>query len=374
MFTIDIITDLEECRRVWEQAFPRRNLSDLWEVRACFQKHYHRPAHFVVARDSSGICGLLPLSWVEESQSYAYFPGETWEGHTWLEQNRILARNGLVLTAMLQAVPGPCQLRYLLQEGLPQGSDCVVDEIGYIFVPALYGHDMSAYFQSFSHKSAKRIRREVEAFQARGVYWRLDDAGDYPLLVEMNRDRFGDRSYFADARFARSFSSLMQLLDVRGWLRMTTALVAGEPAAVDMGSLYNHTYTLLAGGTSAAHPGVAKLINLFHMERACRERIEAVDFLCGSFSWKEIFHLTRRPLYVLEQSSPAERLVMEPGSVAMAEAPLTSEEATAGPVVPVAAAMEPVAPATAAAAPIAPVAAAAPPGAAGMARRRAYAG
>lgn len=54
---------------------------------------------------------------------------------------------------------------------------------------------------------------------------------------------------------------------------------------------------MFAGGVHASYPGVAKLINLYHMEYACRERFSCVDFLCGDFSWKKLFHLTPRPLF-----------------------------------------------------------------------------
>jgi CelD/BcsL family acetyltransferase involved in cellulose biosynthesis len=80
-------------------------------------------------------------------------------------------------------------------------------------------------------------------------------------------------------------------------LRITTVLIGGRLAAVDMGAIWNGTYTVLAGGTDADFPGVAKLINLHHLEWACQQRMTMVDFLCGDFNWKERFHLTPRQLY-----------------------------------------------------------------------------
>jgi CelD/BcsL family acetyltransferase involved in cellulose biosynthesis len=66
---------------------------------------------------------------------------------------------------------------------------------------------------------------------------------------------------------------------------------------VDMGAVWNSTYTVLAGGTHPDFPGVAKLINLHHMEWACHQELGEVDFLCGEFNWKQRFHLMPRPLY-----------------------------------------------------------------------------
>ena len=43
--------------------------------------------------------------------------------------------------------------------GLPEPAAMTVDEIGYLFLPEPYGFTMERYFEAFSHKSAKRIRR-----------------------------------------------------------------------------------------------------------------------------------------------------------------------------------------------------------------------
>ncbi|NQT18146.1 MAG: GNAT family N-acetyltransferase [Planctomycetes bacterium] len=272
---------------------------DLWEVRECFHRHYRRPPRFIVAEAAEGICGLLPASWIEESRCYGYFPGETWEGKTWLEQNRVLARDESVLAALLSPCRPSWHLRYLLPLN-GGGLDCdVVDETGYLFLPPEYDYDIENYFRQFSHKSAKRLKRELDAIQARGVRYRLDDPSDFDILVRMNLERFGDRSYFSDGRFLESFRSLMNFLKDRGWLRLTTLIIDDGPVAVDIGCVYRGVYTVLGGGTHGGYPGVAKFINIHHMQRACRERLQQVDFLCGDFSWKKLFHLKPRPLYLL---------------------------------------------------------------------------
>ena len=302
MYGLRVVTDLDECEEAWRRAMPAQFLSDLWEVRAAFHEHFQRPACFLIAEDTAGPCGLLPLSWIEESQCYGYFPGETWQGKTWLEQNRILARAPGVRDLLLGHCPSPYHIRYLLPPDSSGSDEHDVDEIGYLFLPPRYDYDMENYFHEFSHKSAKRIKREVAAIEARGVRYRLDDLDDFEHMVRLNVDRFGVYSYFHDSRFADGFRGLMRLLEERGWLRLTSVVIDGELAAVDMGCLCRGAYTLLAGGAHAGYPGVAKLINLYHMRRACEERMERVDFLCGDFSWKKLFHLTPRPLHLLSNA------------------------------------------------------------------------
>jgi len=309
MSKIRIASDLEECRQIWQHVMPPESIADLWEVRNCFQRHFgHRP-NFIVAEDSRGICGLLPLSWVEESRCYGYFPGEIWHGKTWLEKNRIYSRGDTQPSDLLARIHAPYHLRYLLPYPGWSDAEMAIDEIGYLFLPPQYDFEIQNYYREFSHKSIKQILREVAAIEDLGVAYRYDDAADFDLMVEMNISRFGADSYFYDSRFREGFRSLANLLSDRGWLRFTTVLINGEPAAVDMGCIYRGVYTVMAGGTNSRYRGVAKLINLHHLQRACQQRLQRVDFLCGDFHWKKQFHLTPRPLFLL--SSFASEIVQE---------------------------------------------------------------
>jgi hypothetical protein len=302
MYDIRIINDLEQCRDIWKRTVPQETVWDLWEFRTCFQKHYQRPACFIIAECSHGLTEILPLSWIDESQRYGYFPGETWQDKTWLEQNRIPSDNR-TLCDMLDCCPGQYYLRYLRPslESVSQ-NQYVVDEVGYLFRPSDYNYDIENYFQQFSKKSAKSIKREIGSLQV-GICYRYDEIADFEHLVQLNIKNFGQHSYFYDHRFRESFRTLTHYLNEKGWLRITTVIINGDIAAVDIGCVYRRVYTLLGGGTNRDYPGVAKLINLHHMQRGCRERFNLIDFLCGDFSWKQRFHLTERPLYLLSNCS-----------------------------------------------------------------------
>lgn len=300
MCNIRTVSNIDECRELWTQLIPPELVSDLWEVRECFHSHYRHVPRFIVAEQHGNITGFLPLSWNEETRQYNYFPGETWEGKTWLEQNRVTAIGRHTLDTMLSSLDGPYHLRYLRNEGQLEGAESRIDEVGYLFIPETHGFDLNRYFEVFSHKTAKRLKKELADWEDRSIEWRFDLPDDFDILCEMNRSRFGHMSYFHDERFLESFRSLMHLLRDRGWLRIVTVIVDGEPAAVDMGSLYNGMLTMLAGATSEKFPGIAKLINMHHISYGCEQKLDSVDFLCGDFNWKTLFHLTPEPLYVIE--------------------------------------------------------------------------
>jgi len=300
MTQLRVVRGLMECRELWNRLVPAERVSDLWDVRECFHRQYERELHFLVVEDSGEVVGFLPLSRVGETRCMVYFPGETWQGKTWLEQNRFMAKNDSAYNLMMDFLKDggfSYHVRYLLFPDSLSGDECTVDETGYLFHPPDFDFELENYFAVFSGKSRKRIRREIDALDQRKLTMRFDCTQDFEVLIRMNLDRFQGYSYFADSRFTEGFRNLMQYFADRGWLRITTVLIDDEIAAVDMGCIFGKTYTVLAGGTNARFPGIAKYINLYHMRWACEERLEEVDFLCGDFLWKSRFHLLPRPLY-----------------------------------------------------------------------------
>lgn len=298
MVEVSVCDHLKAAEHLWDAHWPRACLFDLWPVRACFQAEFNHPPHFLLAKENGRFRGMLALSWVEEEGCFAHFPGEMWQGKTWLEQNKILADGPEVLQALLDGMPLPARIRYLTEASF-EAEDGVagVDEIGYLFFPSHYGNAFSTYLQSFSGKSRKKIRSELNHLTAPGVSYRHDCLNDLDHLFRMNLESFQGSSYFSDLRFLRSFENLADWLKGNNMLRITTVLIGGKIAAVDMGAVWDGAYTVLAGGTNPDFPGVAKLINFHHIEWACHQQLKEVDFLCGEFNWKKRFHLTARPLY-----------------------------------------------------------------------------
>ncbi len=339
---IGILYDDETCARVWKQLYPRDTLFDLWEVREIFARSFKRKNCFVVhytgkkeahnhkgnstAPDVHDIDGLLPLSWIEERHCFGFFPGETWKGRTWMEQNKIIAPDSEVMAQLLHGIPGPAELRYLCPDNtankekrsdgneMPAPTslpwDVETDEIGYLFHPEIHGRNGSqypGYLGTFAGKSRKKILAEIRTIEKQGIRFRYNAMEDVETLFKLNHDNFGENGYFHDSRFLNAFTELAQMLHREKMLRVVTVLVNNEVAAVDMAAVWNHTCTFLAGGTSKAFPGIAKLINLHHIQWACShadrmgemplEEIHTLDFLCGDFGWKERFHLSHRPLF-----------------------------------------------------------------------------
>ncbi|MBN2124810.1 MAG: GNAT family N-acetyltransferase [Deltaproteobacteria bacterium] len=295
-----IIADIEECGALWKNFMEVRTVSDLWEFRLCFHRHYRRRPYFLVVEDRRGICGILPLVYAREEDRYVLFPGETWKGKTWLERTPVYLREGECLEELLSLCPERTYLRYLEQGNGDPCPGLEVDETGYLLYPSAFQFDPAVYSRRFAWKKWKGIRKEISSLLEAGAAWHVNRVTDFSSLVKMNVGNFGQDSYFFDRRFVRSFREVVQLLQERGWLRMVSLEINGVTAAVDLGALYGDTYVLFLGGTHPDFRGVAKVMNMHHIEFACARRLSRVDFLCGDFHWKKLWHLDPDPLYRYE--------------------------------------------------------------------------
>ncbi len=298
---VQIFQDAATCAQLWERFWPKRCIFDLWEVRACFGRHYNRPNLFFLSESTEqGHC-FLALSWIEEEDYFAQFPGETWGGKTWLEQNKILAADSQFLNVLAEKLQGRLFIRYIVDvECLPfYDTPLTVDEVGYLFFPEQYEYSFNNYFMTFSKKTRKKLNHELKTLHAQNVQYRYNYMPDVDWMIEKNLSVYNEDSYFYDSRFLRSFIDMIEFFKNNDLLILSSVLVGGRLAAVDVGALWNNAYTVLAGGVDRSFEGIAKLINFHHIQLACDKRFDVVDFLCGDFNWKSRFHLTPRPLYSL---------------------------------------------------------------------------
>lgn len=162
MKKLRVCDDLDEAGRLWKKLWPAQCLFDCWDIRLSFQTAFDRPIHFIVAEASGQAIGFMPLSSVadEEKNGYGFFPGETWRGRTWLEQNRIPAKDPAIRQAIWEAAPDNTEIRYMNREDALSLQDIAIDENGYILRPRLLGYDIDLYWSLFPENREKNCARK----------------------------------------------------------------------------------------------------------------------------------------------------------------------------------------------------------------------
>ena len=312
---IRVSSDIDEAAKLWAGLWPENDVFGCWKIRRCFQESFNRPLHLLVAERGGRACGFLALSYIEEEDYFGAFPGETWNGRTWLEQNIIPSPSAEVTGALWKEVPENTTVRYVTPSCAADIEGAGIDETGYLFRPGDYGWNFDEYLKAFSGKSRKRLNREIESIGDIKIRPSVRVAEDIDWMLGVNIAGFGKMSYFADSRFTRGFEAMISQLSSSGMLRVTTATVGGIRAAVDVGAVHNSRYTVLAGAASPEFPGIAKAINFHHIRVSCREKFRQTDFLCGDFGWKRRFHLTARPLYIISTQADGRETAAANGRV-----------------------------------------------------------
>jgi len=305
------VTDLDECRVLWNSLARTRYVSDLWEFRLCFHRHFQNRPFFLVLEDVHGILGMLPLCRLEKEDMFVFFPGETWRGKTWLERTPVYCRDRQALPELLSACPPRTYLRYIEADEADLPAEMELDEIGYLLHPPELHFNMDEYHKRFAWKKLKAVKKEISTLLVPESSWHVNRLSDYDAMVRMNRSRFDHDSYFHDPRFMEGFRDVIQWLHDRGWLRMASLEICGQTAAVDLGAVFDHGYVVFLGGTHPDFRGVAKAMNMHHIEFALEQGYSRVDFLCGDFYWKKLWHLDPQPLYKF--ISPTLKYELQPG-------------------------------------------------------------
>jgi hypothetical protein len=279
-----LVSDPYKCERLWKSLVPARSVSDLWEFRMCFHHYFKNSFCFHVIEERGNIYGILPLSHIPRLDIMAFFPGETWKNKTWLERTPVYAINQDILYSLLSNCNEKTHLRYIEGDVEYLPDQMVADEIGYVFYPGMLNYDKQNYRTRFSNKKYKSIMREVNTILEMGTTFHINRIDDFELLVEMSVERYGADSYLQDTRFRKSFRDVIRFLNQKGYLRMVSMELGGKTMAVDVGALYNGVYTIFLGGIFSRVPGLPN-------------RLYKVDFLCGDFNWKKLWHLDEEPLF-----------------------------------------------------------------------------
>jgi hypothetical protein len=292
-----VVTDLNECRTLWDRLIEPRKVSDLWEFRLCFQRHFKNKPWFLVLEDNQGIAGMLPLSYLHDLDMFVFFPGEIWKGRTWIERTPLYVRDNEFLIELLSSCPDRTYLRYM---EVPEGAQCQeleIDETGYVLhLPGLE-FELANYLNRFSRKRIKAILKDIRTLTNEDGQFYLNRFEDFDALVRMSILNFGEDAYLFERRLRECFRDAMYFLQRGGYLQLVSLQVKEKTVAVDLGAIYRGTYTIFMGGTHPEVPGIAKAINMRHIEISCGKKLSCVDFLCGDFHWKTLWHLDPEPLY-----------------------------------------------------------------------------
>lgn len=285
---IEIFTDLNACRRLWEKFTPNQNLFDTWEFRLAFWRGYRYPPYFLLLKTETEGLALLPL-WYEGKKK-KYF----WFGSWWQEENSFFIKDPIFVPILLNLCP-PVHLNAIslgtvlwAQEYVkfkPDDPKYVLDLRGVNSVD-----DYLARFRKKRRYNFKRDRRIIEAQNPQIIF---DNFSDFKIMIELCKKRFAEKGEDTDWDDPGRVETFRQVINLGRQnksyqVRMITVRIGDRVAGVDLIGLFNGCYYPLKCGYDVKNfPGIGNYVNLLEIQDALNLGMKKMDFLEIGYGWKD---------------------------------------------------------------------------------------
>ncbi len=298
-----VISDIETAKDMWEYFSPQGEIDDDWNFRYTFYKYLKFPLHFIVGYDGSKPVGLFPLqmntgkgpipqNYEFKKNFLEFFGGDD------MDSNTVFIKEGyeLSIPQFLQQINEASILAPLANEyGL---NTLHPGEYTTKYIADLKGmkefRDFTMKF--FDGKGRGKLNNQLSKLH-RTYKIQIKDAtsDDLELLFDYNIKRFGETSSFQWEYRKQVFYDLMKHYDYD----VFKVIIDDEVKAISFSLLYKKAYLSMNIGYDYDIRDLGKLVVSTQFERAIKLKCDVYDGGKGDSGWKEQFHLTRIPQYIL---------------------------------------------------------------------------
>lgn len=286
-FFVDcVVSDIEQCRKLWQELANPQTLFDTWEFRFAFYLAYRFKPHFILLKNSKENLAVLPLWYDEDEKRYEWF------GSDWQEEVTFFAKDKKYIPILLSKAPSPLLLNAISSKSASLCDKIVPfeqDAAKYVLrLEKLSSHeDYLATLKKNERHSMRKDKRRIERQNPEIV---IDNFADFDSLVEISKKRISEKNQVPDWRDPRRIETFRNVIKLGGQsykARMITVKINGKVAGVDLICLFNNTYFAVKCGYNVAEfPGIGNFFNLIEIDDAVKLGMEKIDFLQNNFAWK----------------------------------------------------------------------------------------
>lgn len=299
---VQIVSDIDEAHRIWEEFSPHENLFDTWEFRYAFFEGYNPQIHFIVLKKESENVAVLPLWYEKDKNRYVWF------GSYWQEENIFFSKDPLLVPLLLSICPTPLHLNAIKEGALKQTDESVkleLDDPKYVLDLTTFTK-IDQFLLTLKKKRRYNLRRDYKHIEAQNPEIIIDDYGYFDTMVTLSKKRFeqkGEETDWEDPRRIETFKNVVESgqKGTSFTTRMITVKINGIVAAVDLIAIYKGCYyPLKCAYNIAEFPGIGNFVNLYEIKDALALGMKKMDFLEIDYGWKKKW-FQEVPLYKYER-------------------------------------------------------------------------
>ncbi len=303
---IRVVSDIKECKKIWELFSQNLSVFDLWDFRVSFFEGYGFNPYFIVIYDKGRPTACAPLWFNEEKKIYEWFGGD------WHENSIFFSKSDEDFSQLVKAVPSPHSLLGVIPETIPQKEKKhFVGDLPQYY-KSINGMSFDNLLASFTKKHRYNLKYDYKKIMEKNPKVEFVIGKDKQLVLleelkKMSMKRFHGLngrliSCFSDVYEFESFRSIIKN---QGKYKVLCIVVKIEKnmAAVDFILVYKKVYYLLTGANDLSkYSGVGNFMNYIEFKNAAEEKMDAINAMQEDHNWKhKYFH--EKPLLKLEKKN-----------------------------------------------------------------------
>jgi len=295
-------TDLEECRKLWEQFSPGQDPWDDWDLMFAYHDPGNHHFSFLVHETADGRPdGLVPLVHDTKQDRHMLMGGSYPDGRIlWLDYEdfpEVFERfpERTVLFDLKDSwVVG------LLQRYSRFETNFGEQDIRYHLVPSEFGFDFLNHLDTFSSERKQKFLYDLRNIRKREptLHWSDDNEAD--LFIELVNRNFGEASDYTDDENANEVRRIIDELRRSGRLKTLTIAIDGVKQAVSMSVLHGKKMVALYAASNNDYNNLGKLLNVETIQEACRLRVDEISYMTG-MKWKADWKMKAEPCITMRK-------------------------------------------------------------------------
>jgi hypothetical protein len=289
----EIISDLSECEKLWKKFRRDENIWAEWDIVLSFFRENLSVPHFILMKDEDQEVGLIPLWLDKRDNQYTHFGGERMENRTFWVDEKYTSFIPEVLPDWTYLFDMNGDYVQKLADNNPEMNKFTLEKDIRYFLNVENMHSIEDFLLRFNKKHKKNLTRDLKMLDAQNYKLVWDAHNHAETLMQLNRERFKERSDFHDQDNKDELNSFLNYLESKNLLISLCIEINGVIEGVEIAVKYKDYYYVINGGYNPNIKNLGKLLIIEHIKKAIELGAKEVDFLVGDTGWKELWNLDK---------------------------------------------------------------------------------
>lgn len=305
---IEVISDLSNCKKIWNTYSKKRTIWDLWEIRKILIDVYKFPLHFVVGTVKGEIKGVLPLWYNKILNQFE------WITDGWIERNYAFGNDRDVISVLLKNIKGKISLEAISPDDIDLFDKSIIksDSDHYGLDIGEIKNSWDGFLLSLPRKKRQNINRDIRSIFQMNPVIRYDLANDLQKLFDLSVLRMRQKVKKHDDEEISVYetpesdiykSFIKELWNRKGNeynARIISVTIKNKIVSCDFNLVYKNQYYPLHSGIDVdSASGIGTFANMLDIKDAINYKCNYVDFCMEDHHWKHTWFKSD-PMFKIE--------------------------------------------------------------------------